>query len=94
MLQTTRWNPRQIEGLTNRIGIRFSPVLGDYMPEGFAVCPTCDNHIIPGCRGPVHGGRVITLTLQCRGCDTRLERDFLEISLGRVVPFYRRDAAF
>ncbi len=42
----------------------------------------------------MHGGRVITLTLQCRGCDTRLERDFLEISLGRVVPFYRRDAAF
>jgi len=90
----TPWNRKQIEHLTDRIKISFSPVLGVYMPEGFAECPTCDTHIIPMCTGPVNGGRLITLSLRCPACDNLIQRDFLEVSPGRTVPFHRRLAVY
>ena len=90
----TNWNDRQVRHLTDRIAIKFSPVLGDYMTDGFAACPVCNQHVISSCQGPVHGGRVIVLTLRCPRCDSAVERDFLEISLGRAVPRYRREARF
>jgi len=93
-MHCTPWNRQQIEHLMDRIGISFSPVLDDYLPEGFAECPTCNTRIIPRCTGPVNGGRLITLALRCPSCDNLIQRDFLVISRGRTVPFHRRLAAY
>ena len=94
MQPVKQWSDPEVSALTARIGIRFSPVLGDYMTEGFAACPTCEAHVLARCEGPINGGRIIILTIRCPGCDSRAEREFLEISIGRVVPRYRREARF
>jgi hypothetical protein len=94
IMPEAKWSDQQIQNLTKRIGIRFSPVLGDYMTEGFAACPTCNNHVISRCDGPVNGGRIIVLTIRCPGCDNLVEREFLEISIGRAVPCFRRESRY
>jgi DNA-directed RNA polymerase subunit RPC12/RpoP len=91
---TTNWDDRQVRHLTDRIAIKFSPVLEDYMTDGYAVCPTCNQHVISSCQGPVHGGRVIVLTLRCPRCGSAAERDFLEVSRGRTEPRFRRESRF
>jgi hypothetical protein len=93
-MQPTHWSDEQVRHLTDRIGIRFSPVLGDYMTEGFAACPLCQHHVVSRCHGPVSGGRIVVLTIRCPSCGTLTERDFLEVSIGRTVPCYRREARF
>ncbi|MBN2491333.1 MAG: hypothetical protein JXQ29_10850 [Planctomycetes bacterium] len=88
----TQWSEEQVRQITDRIGLRFSPILGDYMTEGFAACPLCQHHVVARCDGPASGGRIIVLTIRCPACGTTTECDYLEVSIGRAVPCYRRQA--
>ena len=90
-MRKSSWDDEHVSELTRRIGLRFSPVLGDYITEGVADCPSCRGHVISRCSGPLTGGRIIRLTLECPGCGSLAEREFLEVSTGRTEPCFRRE---
>jgi hypothetical protein len=90
-MRESRWNDEHVSELTRRIELRFSPVLDDYVTEGSADCPACRGHVVSRCTGPLAGGRIIRLTLECPGCGSLAEREFLEVSHGRTQPCFRRE---